>query len=294
MNSVTNRQLVIKIFNNLGKSQDNIDFELNYLPKIKEIFEFIFDNPNRYIDFFNQFNKHYNNINYFKFKIFTHETVPFINYLVMHCGNDILVHEHLISTVLLSLNKEFIYYKFKFYKPSNEIITSAYIQAVKQNSEAFKIWLPLLNNEIIVNLYFHFIGEKSSEYNDPIVDYMYNKNMIDSINYYYRNDKGDSFKQWLNPKVIKDGINTLILMFGTSVEPHKNLVIDLFKTYDLTFISKILETLNPNTFTIRYALYKFALSSKDIEYINQLFNITGLNIHDYSDEEQNNLKQLYF
>lgn len=293
MNLQTNRQLVLTIFNNLGKSQDNIDFQLNYFPVIKEIFEFIFDNPNRYIDFFNQFNKHYNNINYFKFKILVHETITFINYLVIHCGNDILVHEHLISTILLSLNKEFIVYKFNFYKPSNEIITNAYIQAIKQNKEAFKIWLPLFNDEIIVNLYFHFISEKSSGYIDPIIDYMYNKNMIDSINYYYRNDKGDSFKQWLNPKVIKDGINTLLLTFGTYVEPHNNLVIDLFKTYDFMFISKILDTLNPNTFTIRYALYKFALGSKDIEYIDQLFNITGINIHDYSNEEQNNLKQIY-
>lgn len=58
----SNDKLVDIVISNLDNSENSFIFEKLYFPTIKKVFEFISDNPNRMIDFFEIFGDNFINI----------------------------------------------------------------------------------------------------------------------------------------------------------------------------------------------------------------------------------------
>lgn len=316
----SNYKLVDIVISNLGNSENSFIFEKLYFPTIKKVFEFISDNPNRMIDFFEIFGNNFRNV------IKIHEKKILINYLLNNFNIYLILTNNFIANIFTTYDLDYISLKLNRIRPEYNFILTGF------SSYLFGLEMLYRDNQIGQQTYHNKTLKIISLFNDPklIIDYLFDamkstsdfslSNHIYIIFEYLKtlpnfHDYIDEFNDHysnlsdleINPKLSKSFIEFIIKFFGHKAKVHKLLIHDILYTLDYSFIKSSLKFFKPNYDTVKEAFYSFCYTLSyahensynfaesgnfNIRLFNMVLEACEVNLDDLNDDQQEYITEM--
>lgn len=302
--SLSNYQLVELVYSYMGKSDNSLIFQKHYFPKIKYIFEYVFDNPSRFEEFHRILFEEFQDV--LSLNHIAYENKYLIDYIVRNCPKPPHINFFFVALILLSLDNEFIFYKLNYYKNHDDIheaidfiLTS--LRFIPNRSIIINKLLNVISDDMIQYIIYTLIMESYYNVDDLLLSLIQNSKCDHIFN--------DIIKTNIqhNPIFVKKFIKK-ILKYNDNIQMDEYVFSNVLFTFNEKFIRNIIDYFKPNKKLLIEALYLcimmlvdsyknkeyFAIYGQlNIKYIDMLCEITNIDISDFENEKRSNIEKIY-
>ncbi len=301
---LSNYKLVELIYSYMGFSEHELIFQKYYFPKIKYIFEYVFDNPSRFEQFYKILFEEFQDMRSLNYV--AHENKYFINYVMRNCPKPLSINFFFVSMILLTYDTQFIMYKLNFYNNHDDIndavdfiLTS--LRFVPNKVSILNKLINILSDDIIEHAIYTLISESYYTVDELLLSLIQNNKCDHIFNKIIKNDVQQ------NPIFLKKFIKK-ILKYNDSIEMDEYVFSNVLFTFNEKFIRNIIDYFKPNKKILIEALYLcikmlvrscnykeyFAIYGQlNIKYIDMLCEITNIDISDFDVNKRSNIEKVY-